>query len=63
MDKPRVLFLSHVRGLEVFAGVDDKIDAIARKHGMVKQVVKTFADQNGRPVFELFQYHPAPTGQ
>ncbi len=59
MGKEGVVFLGHVKGSEVFAGVDDKIDGIAAKHGLVKQVIRTFSDENGRPVFELFQYHPA----
>jgi hypothetical protein len=67
MAKRDVLFLGHARNwtingqpfpIEVFAGVDDRMDAIARKNGLVKQIVKTFNDGNGRPVFELFQYHP-----
>jgi len=57
MDKPGIVFLGHVRGLEVFTGVDDKMDAIAARQGMTKKVIKTFKDENGRPVFELFQYH------
>jgi hypothetical protein len=61
MDKNGVVFLSHVRGLEVFPGIDDKIDSIATKHGFARQVIKTFNDENGRPIFELFQYHPAAT--
>jgi hypothetical protein len=59
MDKPDIVFLGHIRGLEVYPGVDDKIDAIASKNGMTKQVIKTYPDGNGRPIFELFQYHPA----
>jgi hypothetical protein len=59
MDKEGVVFLGHIKGLEVYADVDDKIDAIAAKNGMTKQVIKTYADENGRPIFELFQYHRA----
>jgi len=57
MGREGIVFLGHVRGLEVFPGVDDKIDGIAKKNGFAKQVIKTFNDENGRPIFELFQYH------
>lgn len=57
MNRQDAVFLGHVKGLEVFAGVNDKLDAIAAKQGFVKQTIKTFADENGRPIFELFQYH------
>jgi hypothetical protein len=57
MNRQDAVFLGHVKGLEVFEGVNDKLDAIAAKQGFVKQTIKTFADENGRPVFELFQYH------
>jgi hypothetical protein len=56
MNRQDTVFLGHVKGLEVFAGVNDKLDAIAAKQGFVKQTIKTFADENGRPIFELFQY-------
>lgn len=59
MDKPGYVFLGHVRELEIYPDVDEKIDAIAAKNGMTKQVIRTYPDGNGRPVFELFQYHPA----
>jgi len=45
--------------MEEFADVNDKLDAIAKKKGLTKQVIKTFNDENGRPMFQLFQYHPA----
>ena len=60
MGKDGVLFLGHVKKVEVYSEVDEKLDQIAGAHGMTKQVVKTFNDANGRPVFELFQYHAAP---
>jgi hypothetical protein len=68
MDKPNVVFLGHVNAwvidgkqfpIEVFPDVDEKLDALAAKKGYAKQVVKTYADGVGRPVFELFQYHPS----
>jgi len=58
MNKDGYVFLGHVKELEIFEGVDEKLDAIAAKNGMVKQVIKTYNDDNGRPTFELFQYHP-----
>jgi hypothetical protein len=59
MDKDGVVFLGHVQKFEIYPEVDEKLDAIAAKKGMVKQVIKTYPDGNGRPMFELFQYHPA----
>jgi hypothetical protein len=59
MNKDGVVFLGHIRGQEIFTGVDDKLDSIAAKHSLSRQVIKTFRDQNGRPVFELFQYRRA----
>ena len=59
MDKEGIVFLGHVKGMEEFADVNDKLDAIAKKKGLAKQVIKTFNDENGRPMFQLFQYHPA----
>ena len=59
MDKDGIVFLGHVKGMEEFADVNDKLDAIAKKKGLAKQVIKTFNDENGRPMFQLFQYHPA----
>ncbi|HEY3835206.1 MAG TPA: glycosyltransferase family 39 protein [Bryobacteraceae bacterium] len=61
MGKPAYVFLSHVKELEIFPGIDEKIDGIAAKHGFSKQVIKTYADDNGRPTFELFQYKAAGT--
>lgn len=60
MKSAGVVFLGHTRGLEVFAGVNDKLDAIAAKNGMAKQVIKTYPDKNGRPTFELYRYVHLP---
>lgn len=59
MSKSGVVFLGHVnnKDIVVFPGVNDALDSIAKKNGYMKQVLKTYADGNGRPVFELFQYH------
>ena len=59
MNKEGYVFLGHIKSLEIYPEVDEKLDAIAAKNGMVKQVIKTYPDDNGRPTFELFQYHPA----
>ncbi len=56
MGKDGVVFLGHLKDFEIFTGVNAKMEAIARKAGMVKYVIKTFNDDNGRPIFELFQY-------
>jgi hypothetical protein len=56
MGRDGVLFLGHVKAWEVLPGVDEQMDAIATSHGFTKQLVRTFDDENGRPIFELFQY-------
>jgi hypothetical protein len=56
MGKDGFVFLTHVKGQEYFTGVDDKMDGIAARNGFARHSIKTFADENGRPVFELFQY-------
>jgi hypothetical protein len=61
MGREGFVFLTHVRGHEYFAGIDDKMDGIAARNGFARRSIKTFADENGRPVFELFQYGAAST--
>jgi hypothetical protein len=58
MNKEGFVFLGHVKQFEVYASVDEKLDAIAASNGMTKQVIKTYPDDNGRPMYELFQYRP-----
>jgi len=57
MGKDGCVFLTHVKGQEYFAGINGRLDDIAARNGFARHVIKTFADENGRPVFELFQYY------
>jgi hypothetical protein len=56
MSQEGVVFLSHVKGEEVTPEVNDKLDRIAAKAGYTKHVIKTYTDENTRPVFDLFEY-------
>ncbi len=52
---PHALFVDHVPAREIFPGVDQHLEAIARSEGYEKEPVGTVADRNGRPVFEMFR--------
>ncbi|HML15373.1 MAG TPA: hypothetical protein VK419_00040, partial [Bryobacteraceae bacterium] len=56
---PKTLFIAHVPGREVIPGVRDRFDRTAAKAGKREQMVRTIADSNGRPVFEIFRLAPA----
>jgi len=56
MGRSGIVFLGHVKEREMFPGVDEHLDAIAASHGLSKRLIQTFPDENGRPIFELFQY-------
>ncbi len=51
----RALFVDHVPSREVFRGVDEHLETIARSEGYKKVPAATIADRNGRPVFEMFR--------
>jgi hypothetical protein len=59
---PNALFVDHVPALEVFGGVGAHLDAIARSDRYEKIPIRTVADRNGRPVFQVFRFQPAPAG-
>jgi hypothetical protein len=52
---PHALFVDHVPSREVFHGVDEHLETIARSEGYEKVAPSTVADRNGRPVFEMFR--------
>ena len=56
---PHGLFLSHVPEREMWHGIGEHLVNDARAAGYEKQLVKTIADSNGRPVFELFRFRLA----
>ena len=41
---------------EVFQGVNDRTDEMARELGFLKEPVQTIRDRNGRPTIEVFRY-------
>jgi hypothetical protein len=59
---PDALFVDHVTALEAFPGVGARLETIARSEGYEKVSVRTVADRNGRPVFEIFSLQTASAG-
>jgi hypothetical protein len=56
------LFVSHVEGREVNAGVNGRLREMTAKFGYERNVVATIMDRNGRPVFEIAEYEPSHGG-
>lgn len=54
--EPGVLVAGHTEKNEAFPGVNAALDALAEAAGYHKQLVKTIADRNGRPIFEVCRY-------
>ncbi len=52
------LFVDHVPEREVFKGVGKRAGEAAERAGLRKDLLGTYADTNGRPVFELFRLIP-----
>jgi len=52
------IFVGHVAGQEVFAGLRERIERTAETAGLGKQVVELVPDSNGRPMFEIFRLIP-----
>jgi 4-amino-4-deoxy-L-arabinose transferase-like glycosyltransferase len=50
------LFLNHVPSRQYFEGADGRLQAIARAGGYERRDIRTIADSNGRPQFELFRF-------
>jgi len=49
-------WIGHTREFEQKAGVNERVVQAARAAGFEKQIVRTVADRNGRPVFEIFRF-------
>jgi hypothetical protein len=47
-----------VAGREDFHGVDAHLDRFASMTGYRRELIRTIADSNGRPVFEIFRFTP-----
>lgn len=58
----RALFVDHIAALEAFRGVDARLETAARSKGYEKVPIRTVADRNGRAIFQVFRFQPAPAG-
>jgi 4-amino-4-deoxy-L-arabinose transferase-like glycosyltransferase len=56
---PHGLFLTHVRSLEAYPGVGQRLDEAASAAGYAREFTRTIDDSNGRPVFELLRFRHA----
>jgi 4-amino-4-deoxy-L-arabinose transferase-like glycosyltransferase len=57
---PNALFVDHTPALEEFHGVGAQLEEIARSDGYQRIPIRTVADRNGRAVFQVFRFQPAP---
>lgn len=55
LSDPEGLFVSHVAREEVFPGTRDRLRRAAADAGYRVELVRTIADSNGKPVFEIFR--------
>ena len=54
--EPASVFVTHVPEQEVFAKVGAHLEQEAQALGYRKELLRTVADSNGRPVFEVFRF-------
>jgi hypothetical protein len=54
------VWIGHTPPFQQWAGENDRITRVARDAGFEKQMIETVPDRNGRPVFEIFRFVPAP---
>jgi len=59
---PHALFLDRVESREYYRGSGARLGAIAAAAGYRKEIVGTFPDSNGRPIFELARWVRIPPG-
>jgi len=52
------IWLGHVPGREAFQGVNAHLERFASMAGYRREPIRTIADSNGRPVFEIFRFRP-----
>jgi hypothetical protein len=55
------LFVGHVPSREVFHGVTERLETIAREEEYEKEPIRIVADRNGRAVFQIFRFRHTPT--
>jgi len=53
---PATVFVSHTDAHQIFAGVNRRLDEIAREEGFRREPVQVVADRNGRRIFQIFRY-------
>lgn len=49
------VFVLHTTGAEVFAGVNERFGKMLKSEGYRPEILRTIADTNGRPVFDVFR--------
>jgi len=59
VEDSRAVFVGHVAGEEMFPKVNERLARAAEGFGFRKEVLRTVADSNGRPRFEIFRFVPA----
>lgn len=57
---PQGLFVTHTAAREMFHGTRSRLENAGLAHGLHKRVIEIIPDSNGRPVFELWRFSPAP---
>lgn len=57
---PQAAIVNHVAGKETDPEAGKRVAAAAQVRGLEKQILALVPDSNGRPVFEVYRYHPAP---
>jgi len=50
------IWLGHAPGREAFPGMDAHLEQFASIAGYQRELIRTVADSNGRPVFEIFRF-------
>jgi len=57
---PNALFVGHVPSREVTPGIGKRLEQAAAAAGLQKEMIRSIADSNGRPVFEVFRLVKSP---
>ena len=53
------VFVGHTAGRQEFTDINDRMVKVAAQVGYRKELLRTVADGNGRPVFEVYRFVPA----
>ena len=57
LEDTNAIWLGHAAGREDFAGVNAHLERFASMAGYRRELIRTVADSNGRPEFEIFRFH------